>query len=91
MSVHVVKGDDPILRADVVEAVVGENHQLMALVNRQGRGVLRLVGPVFDSFDYGFGLPTGSPLREPLNAAILQMREDGTLERTLDSWLGNHE
>ena len=39
----------------------------------------------------GFGLPTGSPLREPLNAAILQMREDGTLERTLQSWLGNHE
>ena len=79
------------LALGMVEAVVGENHQLMALVNRQGRGVLRLVGPVFDSFDYGFGLPTGSPLREPLNAAILQMREDGTLERTLDSWLGNHE
>ena len=79
------------LALGMVEAVVGENHQLMALVSRQGRGALRLVGPVFDAFDYGFGLPTGSPLREPLNAAILQMREDGTLERTLQSWLGNHE
>jgi polar amino acid transport system substrate-binding protein len=49
------------------------------------------VGPIFDSFDFGFGLPTGSPLREPLNAAILQMREDGTLERILEDWLGKHE
>jgi len=79
------------LALGMVEAVVAENHQLMALVSRRGRGDVRLVGPVFDSFDYGFGLPTGSPLREPLNAAILQLREDGTLERTLESWLGNHE
>lgn len=79
------------LALGMVEAVVSENHQLMALVSQPGRSDLRLVGPVFDSFDYGFGLPTGSPLREPLNAAILQMREDGTLERTLQSWLGKHD
>lgn len=79
------------LALGMVEAVVAENHQLMAVVSQRGRGDLRLVGPVFDSFDYGFGLPTGSPLREPLNSAILQMREDGSLERILQSWLGKHE
>ena len=75
----------------MVDAVVGENHQLMNLISQRARGDLRLVGPIFDAFDFGFGLPTGSPLREPLNAAILQMREDGTLERILQDWLGKHE
>jgi ABC-type amino acid transport substrate-binding protein len=75
----------------MVDAVVGENHQLMILISQRTHGDLRLVGPIFDSFDFGFGLPTGSPLREPLNAAILQMREDGTLERILEDWLGKHE
>ena len=79
------------LALGMVDAVVGENHQLMNLISQRARGDLRLVGPIFDAFDFGFGLPTGSPLREPLNAAILQMREDGTLERILQEWLGKHE
>jgi ABC-type amino acid transport substrate-binding protein len=52
---------------------------------------MRLVGPIFESFDYGLGLPNGSPLREPLNTAILQMREDGTFERIREQWLGRHD
>ncbi len=79
------------LALGMVEAVVTENQQLMHLVNQRTRGDVRIVGPIFESFDYGFGLPTGSPLREPLNAAILQMREDGVLERILQQWLGTHE
>jgi ABC-type amino acid transport substrate-binding protein len=46
---------------------------------------------MFESFDYGLGLPNGSPLRERLNTAILQMREDGTFERILEQWLGRHD
>jgi polar amino acid transport system substrate-binding protein len=79
------------LELGMVEAVVAENQQMMHLVKERGRGDLRLVGPIFDSFDYGFGMPTGSHLREPLNAAILQMREDGSLDRIMEQWLGRHE
>jgi polar amino acid transport system substrate-binding protein len=63
----------------------------MHLVNQRASGDLRLVGPIFESFDFGFALPTGSELREPLNAAILKMREDGTLDRIMQTWLGQHD
>jgi ABC-type amino acid transport substrate-binding protein len=75
----------------MVEAVVGENQQLMYLISRAKQGSVLLVGPVFESFDFGLGLPADSPLREPLNTAILRMREDGTLARLIDQWLGKHE
>ena len=56
-----------------------------------GRSHLKIVGPMFDSYDYGLGLPNGSPLREELNTTILRMREDGSLERIRETWLGKHD
>ena len=79
------------LAMGLVEAVVGENQQLMQLVQQPGRDSLRLVGPMFDTFDYGIGLPTGSPLRENLNAAILRMREEGAIARIMDRWFSRHD
>lgn len=79
------------LELGMVEAVVSENQQLMFLVSQSGRGLIRLVGPVFESFDFGLGLPAGSALREPLNTAILRMREDGSLNRFIEERLGKHE
>lgn len=79
------------LALGMVDAVVAENHQLMDVVNRRPRADIRIVGPIFDTFDYGFAVPTGSPLREPLNAVILQMREDGVLDRIMQQWLGRHD
>lgn len=75
----------------MVDAVVGENRQLMYLLSRGNRADLRLVGPIFDSFDFGIALAAGSPLREDLNTVILRMREDGTLDRITAEWLGTHD
>ncbi|MFM8704314.1 MAG: ABC transporter substrate-binding protein, partial [Planctomycetia bacterium] len=61
------------------------------LVSRANNSSIRIVGPVFESFDFGLGLPPGSPLREQLNTAILRMREDGSLSSLIDEWLGKHE
>jgi ABC-type amino acid transport substrate-binding protein len=74
-----------------LDAVVGENQQMMFLLNRSDRQVLKLVGPIFESFDYGLGLPNGGPLRERLNTAILRMREDGTMDRIREQWFGRHD
>jgi len=79
------------LSTGFVDAVVGENQQLMYLTNQPDRRDVKLVGPIFESFDYGLGLPNGSPLREPLNMAILRMREDGTFSRIREQWLGIHD
>jgi len=79
------------LGRDELDAVVGENQQMMFLLNRPDRVGIKLVGPIFELFDYGLGLPNGSPLRESLNTAILRMREDGTFERIREQWLGRHD
>lgn len=75
----------------MVDAVVGEAETLMYVINESREGRVKLVGPMFDSFDYGIALPSGGPLREELNSAILQMREDGTLARIKTAWLGTHD
>jgi polar amino acid transport system substrate-binding protein len=79
------------LEAGTIDAVVGENLQLCALISRPGRRDLVIVGSIFEIFDYGMALPVGSPLREDINEAILQMREDGTIDRILDRWFGRHD
>jgi ABC-type amino acid transport substrate-binding protein len=79
------------LDSGALDAVAGENQQMMYLLMQSDRQSLALVGPIFESFDYGFGLPDGSPLRERLNTAILRMREDGSLERIREHWLGRHD
>jgi ABC-type amino acid transport substrate-binding protein len=79
------------LSLGMVEAVVGENESLMFVIKQMGSDGLTVVGPIFESFDFGIALPNGSPLREELNTAILRMREDGTRERILEKWLGKHE
>lgn len=75
----------------MVEAVVGENQQLRFVTASPNRADIRLVGPIFDPFDYGIALAAGSPLREQVNTAILRMREDGTLDRIIEAWLGKHD
>lgn len=80
-----------MLQRGELDAVVGENQQMMFLLNQSKNAGLKLVGPIFEAFDYGFGLPNDSPLRERLNTAILRMREDGTMERIREQWLGRHD
>jgi len=79
------------LALGVVEAAVSENQQLMFLVSRAKYGAIKLVGPVFESFDFGLGLRPDGPLREAINTAILRMREDGSLARLIEERLGRHE
>ena len=79
------------LQLGMVEAVVADSELLMFLLKESATNDMRLVGPVFDAFDYGIGMPQDSPLREPINAAILAMREDGSFERLRAGWLGQHD
>lgn len=73
------------------DAIVSEDHTLMLAIQESGSSAFRLVGGIFDSFDFGLAVPPDSPLREPLNTAILQMREAGLLDEIKDRWFGEHE
>jgi ABC-type amino acid transport substrate-binding protein len=79
------------LALGMVDAVVDENQSLQFMLNDPKRRGMRIVGRMFDTYDYGLVLPGGSPLREEINTAILRMREDGTLERIKEQWLGRHD
>ena len=85
--------DEVFAAADAgeVDAVIAENQTLRHAISRPDRANYRLVGPVFESFDFGLVLPAGSPLRERLNAVILSMREDGAIDTIIDRWLGTAE
>ncbi|WP_425354927.1 transporter substrate-binding domain-containing protein [Oceaniglobus trochenteri] len=49
-------------------------------------GKLKIVGEPLGAEDFGFIFPKGSELVAPINAAIADMREDGTLEALNKKW-----
>jgi polar amino acid transport system substrate-binding protein len=78
-----------LLNDGEVDAVVMDSPVLRYYAADAGAGLVRLVGPVFSLQDYGIALPTGSPLREEVNRALLGMIEDGSYERLEESWFGD--
>lgn len=46
------------------------------------------VGPVFAPYNYGFAMQTGSPLRGPVNSALLQLQEGGDLVEIAQRYFG---
>ncbi|MDF1716082.1 MAG: transporter substrate-binding domain-containing protein [Antarcticimicrobium sp.] len=71
-----------------VEVVVFDAPILSYYANHDGRDVARLAGPVFLRENYGIAFPTGSPLVEEVNQALLALREDGTYDRIYSEWFG---
>ena len=49
-------------------------------------GALKIVGEKLGTEDFGFIFPKGSDLVEPMNAAIADMRKDGTIDALDKKW-----
>ena len=49
---------------------------------------LLVVGDPLTLDYYGVAFPTGSPLRECVDRALIDIVEDGTWQRLHDSWFG---
>ncbi len=77
-----------LLRTGEVEAVVFDSPVLRYHASGEGAGQVRVVGPRFSLQDYGIAVPTGSPLRKPVNETLLSLFEDGTYDRLEQSWFG---
>jgi ABC-type amino acid transport substrate-binding protein len=73
-NVHAVVYDYPVLR-------------YYALTHGDGR--VHVVGAPFNEEDYGIAFGSGSPLREEINRALLQLREDGTYDSLYAQWFGD--
>lgn len=74
-----------------VDAVVYDSPVLVHHANGEGAGRVRLVGRVFARQNYGIGLQDGSPLREPINRALLDLRDSGTYDDLYRKWFGSDE
>ncbi len=74
------------LEAGELDAVVYHAPFLQYYAGHEGKGRVRVVGRVFSEQQYGLALPPGSPLREPLNRALLELMENGTYRTIHSHW-----
>ncbi len=47
------------------------------------------IGGLLDSKDYGIALPIGSPWRDKISLAILEMQEFGVIQQERNKWWGS--
>jgi len=73
---------------DEADAIVFDSPVLLFYSHNQGYGLVRVVGSIFREKNYGIALPTGSPLREPINAALLRLNSSGRYDKIYEKWFG---
>jgi polar amino acid transport system substrate-binding protein len=78
------------LLKDEVDALVFDAPTILYYARNRGAGRVSVVGPLFDIQYYGFLFPYGSDLREPVNRALLKLKEDGRYHRLYSKWFGSN-
>jgi ABC-type amino acid transport substrate-binding protein len=81
---------DALERGEIA-AVVYEAPILQYQVTKNHPGKLLVLPGTFQNHGYGFGLKSGSPLRERVNQNILKIVEGDEWKRSLSRYLGNTE
>jgi len=87
-------GLDPMLadfEAGKIEAVVFDAPILSYYASHGGLDKASMAGSVFLRENYGIIFPTGSPLVEEVNQALLALREDGTYDTIYRKWFGSRQ
>lgn len=72
-----------------LDAVVFDAPILAYYVLTDGAKFGQLAGPTFQQESYGIALASGSEWVEPINQALLELREDGTYNDIYRKWFGN--
>lgn len=71
-----------------LDAVVFDGPILAYYLRTQAPPDARLIDRTFKREDYGIALTQDSPLREPLNRALLRARENNVLDELTGKWFG---
>jgi ABC-type amino acid transport substrate-binding protein len=77
------------LRGRRIDAFVYDRPLLAWIVNQNFRASVQLLDVTFDPQNYAFALPQGSPLRKPLNVAILHAVQSRWWDDTLFRYVGS--
>ncbi len=72
-----------------IDAVVFDAPVVSYAVNQRYQNELLLVEPVEGRDPYGIALPADSELLEDVNAAVIEIGRDGTLDALLVEWFGS--
>jgi polar amino acid transport system substrate-binding protein len=67
-------------------AIVFDSPVLLYYASHGGKGKVQVVGEVFQKESYGIVFATNSPLREPINNALLTLQEKGIYQELYDKW-----
>lgn len=71
-----------------IDAIVFDAPVLSYYAAHDGAEFATMAGSVFLRENYGIAFPTGSPLVEEVNQALLALREDGTYDAIYYKWFG---
>ena len=74
-----------------VDAVLFDSPPLMYYAKNQGKGKVKVVGPLYQGQSYGIAFPQGSSLREKVSITILKFKENGTYDTLYKRWFGTSE
>jgi polar amino acid transport system substrate-binding protein len=75
-----------LLKQGKVQAVVLSAAVLQYLAAQPANRPLQVVGPIFRPYKIAIAVRNGSPLRKPINEALLAMYQDGTYEDIYAKW-----
>ena len=79
------------LMDDQADAIVFDAPVLLFYAQNQGYGLVEVVGTIYQEENYGIALPIGSPLRKPVNSALLRLRNSGRYDEIYEKWFGSKE
>ena len=75
------------LRAGKIDGVIYDLSAVHKKVT-ENKGEIRYVESIPTGEQYGIAFPKDSPLVEPVNRALAEMKEDGTYEKLYKKWIG---
>jgi ABC-type amino acid transport substrate-binding protein len=75
------------LQSDMVDGVIYDLPAAQKEVEESG-GALELVEIIPTGEQYGIAFPKDSPLVDPVNEALAEIKEDGTYEEIYEKWIG---
>lgn len=76
------------LRTGRVDAAMHDTPNVLYYIKTAGEGRIKTVGEQMMAQQYGIAFPKGSELREPVNAALKTLRENGTYNEIHRKWFG---
>lgn len=70
------------------DAVIFDSPVIAEFMRTAGKGQVKVVGPLYQGQSYGIAFPKGSALVPKVNAALKNLREDGTYLALYRKWFG---